>query len=224
MKVDKCTKCSNEAGPERRMCARCAENSRKYLRKSRACQRAFRMEKSKKEFVTLPGEKWKPVPLNDHYHFSNYGRIRSDVSGILKLLKPYPTPTREGDIGYLCFDIRVDGKRIVQKVHQLVAEGFIGLRPVGKVPNHKDLKKHNNYFGNLEYVTPSENTRHAILAGRRCKLTSDEVKIIFLSKNRERGKTRTALAKRFGVSVQAISHIWYGRSWGWLTAPLGIEK
>lgn len=47
-------------------------------------------------------------------------------------------------------------------VHVLVAELFIGPRPLGMEVNHRDGDKTHNAVANLEYVTPSANVRHSI--------------------------------------------------------------
>lgn len=46
-------------------------------------------------------------------------------------------------------------------LHHVVAEAFIGARPAGYVINHMDGNKQNNCAKNLEYITPSENSKHA---------------------------------------------------------------
>ncbi len=50
-------------------------------------------------------------------------------------------------------------------MHWLVAEAFLGKRPKKHTINHKDGNKTNNDINNLEYVTSSENTEHAIKLG-----------------------------------------------------------
>jgi len=51
-------------------------------------------------------------------------------------------------------------------VHRLVAVAFIGAAPQGRDKvNHKDGNKLNNYYTNLEWVSHSENIRHAFSTG-----------------------------------------------------------
>ena len=64
--------------------------------------------------------------------------------------------------GYLLVSLYKDGVRTVRTVHSLVAETF--LIGEGEV-NHKDGVKTNNSVSNLEYVTSSENKRHAVRHG-----------------------------------------------------------
>lgn len=64
--------------------------------------------------------------------------------------------------GYQIINIMSNGKRIGLGVHTAVARAFCdGYSPELQV-NHKDGNKANNVANNLEWITPKENTQHAI--------------------------------------------------------------
>ena len=103
-------------------------------------------------------EQWKPVvDYENEYEVSSYCKIRSIVPwhGVTK---------RKAQIdkdGYCRLSLNKKSKQTHHYVHRLVAAAFIGPCPNGLQINHKDGVKENNYFGNLEYVTNSENAIHA---------------------------------------------------------------
>lgn len=66
---------------------------------------------------------------------------------------------------YLIVTLKHNNKRRTVCVHRLVAEAFLGECPRGKEVNHKDGNKLNNHHSNLEYVTSSENKKHAFALG-----------------------------------------------------------
>lgn len=79
--------------------------------------------------------------------FSNVVILKYGISG-----SGYPTVT-------LC----KNGKRYSKTIHRLVVETFLGSSEL--IVNHKDGNKLNNKLSNLELVTRSENTKHAIENG-----------------------------------------------------------
>jgi hypothetical protein len=65
------------------------------------------------------------------------------------------------NLGYKCYDLYKDGKRMNVKAHHLVAKKFVDGYKEGLIVNHKDGNKLNNHFSNLEWVTHKENSIHS---------------------------------------------------------------
>jgi hypothetical protein len=63
--------------------------------------------------------------------------------------------------GYLFRDLYKDGKRRKFLIHRLVAQAFVPNPENKPEVNHKDGHKLNNHYTNLEWVTKSENHKHA---------------------------------------------------------------
>lgn len=61
--------------------------------------------------------------------------------------------------GYCYVSLIKDHKYKMKRVHQLVAESFLGHTACGhdKVVNHKDFNRNNNIVSNLEIVTQRRN-------------------------------------------------------------------
>jgi hypothetical protein len=107
-------------------------------------------------------------------------------------------------------------------VHRLVAEAFIGPRPVDMEVDHIDGDTKNNVANNLEYVTHEENIRRARLRGAYAynpkganspcaKLSLGQVAMIRETykwfPRGKRGAAREALAKEYGVSKSTIGRV-----------------
>lgn len=158
----------------------------------------------------LDGEVWKPINDYDGYQVSNYGRGKSFKKGKVKILKPALC------MGYLRVTLWKDNKPKPFRIHRLVAELFIP-NPEGKPEvNHIDGNKFNNYVGNLEWATSSENQRHAVATGLQAqgednylaKLTNEQV--LYIRQNPD-SLTLEKLAEKFGVNFGTISAIQLGK-------------
>ncbi|OXS79212.1 NUMOD4 domain-containing protein [Domibacillus enclensis] len=105
-------------------------------------------------------EQWKVLKYNPNYVVSNLGRVRNNKSGRILSNRP-------DNKGYCRISINVDGKYKDFKIHRLVAENFIlNDKPHEKTEiNHIDGVKSNNSFLNLEWITPSQNMKHAFKSG-----------------------------------------------------------
>lgn len=102
-------------------------------------------------------EIWKDIEgYNGKYQVSSWGRVRNAERG--SILTPYKNKK-----GYLKVGLCVSGRKSPKKyrVNRLVAKAFIenpkGLPQV----NHKDGNKENNSVTNLEWITNSDNMKHA---------------------------------------------------------------
>ena len=120
-------------------------------------------------------EIWKPIKgYEGLYEVSNKGRIKS--------LKRYTNSKNEfGNIkqnhnekilknntmktGYVMTTLYKEGKPKSFFIHRLVAEAFLENPYLLPQVNHIDGNKSNNYVSNLEYVTNSENQKHAYDTG-----------------------------------------------------------
>lgn len=108
-------------------------------------------------------ETWKDVVgYEGLYQISNYGNIVSSycMDGH-KSLKP-----SLNSHGYFSIILCKDKKKKNIRIHKLVAEAFIGVRPLGYEINHKDTNKQNNHVSNLEYLTKNQNIAHAHSNGK----------------------------------------------------------
>lgn len=97
-------------------------------------------------------------PYMDKYFVNEYGLIKN-----ISTNKMF-TGQRDSN-GYLRVDISINGVRHIIFPHRAVAEVFIS-NPENKTQvNHIDGNKCNNHYKNLEWVTPQENTQHAVKMG-----------------------------------------------------------
>lgn len=108
--------------------------------------------------------------------------------------------------GYLYVTLWKDNKQYPRTVHRLVASAYVG-NPDGKpFVNHKDANRANPHKDNLEWVTQSENIRHAYKLGtmsQKRRLTDDQLQeclVRFLQ-----GESMTALSEEFDYALSPLS-------------------
>ncbi len=126
---------------------------------------------------------WKPVKGYRNVECSYEGGVRTfkfdRYSG--EKVYNYPsireTPTSKGT--YLTVSVVPEGKDhfVTALVHVLVAEAHVEKPDTGMVleVNHEDGDKHNNHASNLEWMTRSDNLKHAYRTGLRAD--AREVKV-----------------------------------------------
>lgn len=177
-------------------------------------------------------EEWKEVAeFAGQYEVSSLGNVRSiartcrsrwgtkkPVAG--RAMKASLQPT-----GYPALTLRKGGKGYRRAVHRLVALAFIP-NPDGKPQvNHKNGDKTDNRAENLEWVTGSENCRHALAEelyqmarGEQrasAKLTEDNVREIrALARS---GMFHRDIAAQFGVGRKAITKVVNFQRWKHVT-------
>ena len=93
-----------------------------------------------------------PLTINDNYLITKDGQIYSKTN------KKYLVQHLRQD-GYM--SVSINDK--AHKVHRLVASVFLPSPSNDKIfVNHKNLNRSDNSIDNLEWVSPSENTKHQV--------------------------------------------------------------
>ena len=137
------------------------------------------------------------------YSVSNFGRIRNDETN--RIL----SGSLHKD-GYIF--VTVDGKQV--PLHRLIALVFCDGFEKGKVINHKDGNKQNNFADNLEWVTQQKNIEHShsnnlqpkglkTYTGKFTAEQREEIKRLWDSGE----KSKREIAKMYGVSHTCINDI-----------------
>lgn len=168
---------------------------------------------------------WRDIPGEPLYQAHPDGRIRSKERAITTRNKwsihTRICPSKELTLnksraGYLVVSLAYNRTKKQGLVHRLIAETFIPNPENKPCVNHKDGNKLNNSIDNLEWVTYSENIKHA----RRLKLIDDEghhnhnasltkeqAKAIRSMFKNNLDITRSKLARDYKVSVTVIERL-----------------
>ena len=145
----------------------------------------------------MDDEQWRDWPQDPRVKVSNKGNVVSCKKGACSPLK-----IGHNNCGYQ----RVNASRQPQYVHRMVAETWIDNPNHHEQVNHINGDKDDNRVENLEWVTPSQNMRHAFRTGLNKNRTS--VRIV------ETGEVFESIAecaRRIGGSQANISHCLAGK-------------
>lgn len=122
----------------------------------------------------LPGEEWRHVlGYEGIYRVSSYGRILS-LPRINAGGRRWPGRILKQNLGTGGrpeVNLTRNGKQKVRRVHQLVAEAFLGPCPEGMVVCHWDDVRTNNVATNLRYGTVQDNADDGVRNGCRRPVT-----------------------------------------------------
>lgn len=171
-------------------------------------------------------EEWREVVgLEDYYHCSSFGRIKSLFRGgkcrrnrdsILK------QSSRVEKFQYLNVFYFADGVRTGVMVHREVAKLFCSNPNNHPVVNHLDSNRRNNFYLNLEWTTSQGNAIHGFKFGKRVSqkgsnhgrsvLTENQV-IEIRKLDKVGGLTHTELGRMFNISSTAIIKIVTNQRW-----------
>ncbi|NDB81369.1 MAG: hypothetical protein EB127_01275 [Alphaproteobacteria bacterium] len=177
-------------------------------------------------------EEWKSCPGYEcSYEVSNFGNVRSidrtcgSRPGVTKgkLLKPFINRHK-----YLEVNLFENSKSTPKIIHRLVAKAFIPNPESKPQVNHIDGNKLNNRVDNLEWMSNSENQKHAYSLGlqpsragennSKAKITDKDVTL--LKELYNSGKSVVEISKLTEISVSSARQIIYGRTWKSNTTPI----
>lgn len=134
-------------------------------------------------------EEWKELTDYPGYSVSSIGRVMSPRGKIL---------TQRIVQGYAKVSISDKGRY----VHRLVASAFLGKKEEKMDVNHKDRNKTNNKVENLEWVTRSDNMKHAIDTG--VSYTKSICRVNNNGDVLEEFKTIVEASKKYNISDSSI--------------------
>jgi len=163
-------------------------------------------------------EEWRSITDHHNYEVSSLGRIRrvgrARSARVGRILAGGVTWN-----GYRFFTASCHCERTNVYVHIAVAQAFLGPRPSGRVVNHKNGVKLDCRVANLEYITQSENIKHALALGThprgsartQAKLHENDVLLAWELKSDGWGPTK--IGRALGVTQSIISDIFRGKRW-----------
>lgn len=170
---------------------------------------------------------WKDIPnYEGRYQISNDGKVRSlerkvylESRGIYRTVKGIILKGSPDTLGYPTVALWKDNKLDLRRIHRLVAEMYIPNPDNKPQVNHIDGDKTNNSYTNLEWVTMSENIKHAYktnLADKRGEkhhnstITNEQARQI---KYGHKDMKTKDIAKLYSISPATVCRIRSGERW-----------
>lgn len=137
----------------------------------------------------VENEYWKSVKgYEGIYEISSFGRVKrlelrcTDKNGVNYCKKERITLGSKTKEGYIRLGLTKNGKRIKYLIHRLMGEAFLSNPENKEQINHINGVKDCNRVWNLEWVTHSENIKHAYdvlgFDNKSRKLTDEDVTYI----------------------------------------------
>jgi hypothetical protein len=154
-------------------------------------------------------EIWNPLfEHEEEYAISNKGRVKS-INRIVTYTdgRKYSYPERvlktcKDSDGYLLFGLHNHGNHRTLKVHRMVLLSFIGNENNLPEVNHKNGRKDDNELENLEWVTSSDNKKHAFKIG----LTNPSLNVK-PKKGIEHPSCKTLIVYKDGIEIKRYTPI-----------------
>lgn len=179
--------------------------------------------------------------IRPHYYISNYGRVGSMASGTFKIL----SPVKDND-GYASVCIHLYAyisdngfyrRQTSARVNRLVIMSFYPIPENYREleVNHINSIRDDNRLCNLEWVTPKENTLHALMYGYKklqdingeknpgAKLSENDVYNI-IEKAKSGNYTYDDLAVLYNVKRSTIENILTRKAWNHINIKLSDEE
>jgi FixJ family two-component response regulator len=165
-------------------------------------------------------EEWREVHgTMGRYMASNSGKIKSLYLNKNTILKP-----RINYRGYEQVSLSYHGNVKTKTVHRIVAMTFLAKPESRCDVNHKDGNKLNNHISNLEFISHSENVKHAYENGLISKAFGknngmnklSETQVLAIKSLIHNGFKNKFIADQFNVNPATISDIKRGKIWNWL--------
>jgi hypothetical protein len=134
--------------------------------------------------------------------------------------------TADGRTGYARVTLRRDGRSFRHAVHTLVLTAFVGAKPDGMEACHSPIRdRTDNRLCNLRWDTAASNQADRIAHGTsvrgsqlaHSRLSEEDIPVIVGLRTGPNNTKFEDISMRFGVSQSAISAIFRGDNWAWLT-------
>ena len=169
--------------------------------------------------LSISEPEWRPIPDWSHYEVSEWGDIRRVKAWRTRKPGAVLAPFFRNN-GYVQIVLYTNGHARRFLIHRLVAFTFLGPQPTPlHEVAHLNGNGRNNHYSNLCWMLHRENEAHKALHGtlRRGSQVGtallDEPKVRLIKSLLQMGKSRQALAQRFGVSASTIRQISQNTTW-----------